>query len=67
MIQVRHSPTTMASMHRAAEAAGFALAGYPDIEEAVVRLKLQTTYILAGCCAVFVLASGVFIATHWFA
>jgi hypothetical protein len=53
-------------MHRAAEAAGFALAGYPDIEEAVVRLRLQTNYVLAGCGAVFVLAGGAFIATQWF-
>jgi hypothetical protein len=67
MIQVRRSPNTMASMHRAAEAAGFALAGYPEIEEAAIRLKLQTHYILAGCCAVFVLAGGAFIATQWFA
>ncbi|MDF2115547.1 hypothetical protein PY365_08205 [Roseiarcaceae bacterium H3SJ34-1] len=65
MIQVRRSPNTMASMHRAAEAAGFALAGYP--EEAVVRLKLQTHYVLAGCCAVFVVAGGAFLATQWFA
>jgi hypothetical protein len=57
----------MASMHRAAEAAGFALAGYPDIEEAVVRLRLQTHYVLAGCCAVLVLAGAAFLATQWFA
>jgi len=65
MIQPRRSPNTMASMHRAAEAAGFALVGYPDIEESVARLKLQTHYLLAGC-AVCVMAGGAFIATQWF-
>lgn len=67
MIQIRRSPNTMASMHRAAEAAGFALVGHPDIEEAAGRLRLQAHYILAACCAVFVLAGGAFIATQWLA